>query len=317
MADDDISLRCNLVTLSDEENYDDKTMVDYSAGDISSEEAAKIIKTVQQNFGGGEFDFYSGVSYRHCLIHHNGTTQLGTMTPPHDISGRVVGEYLSKARTAQPLIKMMRESYDLLKNHPVNQKRVAEGKLPANSIWLWGEGSRPALPSFYETYHKKGSIVSAVDLLKGIGICAGMNTPYVEGATGYIDTDFEGKARAAVEEWRKGQDLVYIHIEAPDECGHRNEPENKVKSIELIDSRIMPIILDYLDSQGDYKVMVLPDHPTPIATCTHASDPVPYMIYCKGNELDSGVDSINEKTASGTGKFIDPGFSLMAHFIGD
>ena len=144
-----------------------------------------------------------------------------------------------------------------------------------------------------------------------------MNTPYVEGATGYIDTDFEGKARAAVEEWRKGQDLVYIHIEAPDECGHRNEPENKVKSIELIDSRIMPIILDYLDSQGDYKVMVLPDHPTPIATCTHASDPVPYMIYCKGNELDSGVDSINEKTASGTGKFIDPGFSLMAHFIGD
>ena len=317
MSGTDIALRCNLVTLSDEADYDKKTMVDYSGGDISTAEAAEIIKTVQEHFGGGEFDFYSGVSYRHCLIHHNGTTQLGTMTPPHDISGRVVGEYLSKAQTAQPLIKMMRESYDLLKNHPVNQKRIAEGKLPANSIWLWGEGSRPALPSFYETYHKKGSIVSAVDLLKGIGICAGMNTPYVEGATGYIDTDFEGKARAAVEEWRKGQDLVYIHIEAPDECGHRNEPENKVKSIELIDSRIMPIILDYLDSQGDYKVMVLPDHPTPIATCTHASDPVPYMIYCKGNELDSGVDSINEKTASGTGKFIDPGFSLMAHFIGD
>ena len=317
MSGTDIALRCNLVTLSDEADYDKKTMVDYSGGDISTAEAAEVIKTVQEHFGGGEFDFYSGVSYRHCLIYHNGTTQLGTMTPPHDISGRVVGEYLSKAQTAQPLIKMMRESYDLLKNHPVNQKRVAEGKLPANSIWLWGEGRRPALPSFYETYHQKGSIVSAVDLLKGIGICAGMNTPYVEGATGYIDTDFEGKARAAVEEWRKGQDLVYIHVEAPDECGHRNEPENKVKSIELIDSRIMPIILDYLESQGDYKVMVLPDHPTPIATCTHASDPVPYMIYCKGNELDSGVDSINEKTASETGRFIDPGFSLMAHFIGD
>lgn len=317
MNDTDIALRCNLVSLSDEENYSDKTMVDYSGGDISTEEAAEIIKTVQKRFGGGEFDFYSGVAYRHCLIVHNGTTDLGDMTPPHDISGRVVGEYLSSSPNAAKLIKMMRESYDILKDHPVNKKRVSEGKLPANSIWLWGEGSRPALESFEEKFGVKGSIVSAVDLLKGIGICAGMNTPDVDGATGYIDTNFEGKAKAAVEEWRKGQDLVYIHLEAPDECGHRNEPENKVKSIELIDSRVFPIILDYLDSQGDYKVMVLPDHPTPIATRTHASDPVPYLIYCKGDELDSGVSSINEKTASETGNFIDPGFELMKHFLKD
>ena len=259
MSETDIALRCNLVTLSDEADYGAKTMLDYSGGDISTEEAAQIIETVQEHFGSSEFDFYSGAAYRHCLIVHNGTTDLGKMTPPHDISGRVVGEYLSTSPNAEKLIAMMRESYDILKDHPVNKKRIAEGKLPANSIWLWGEGSRPALPSFEEKFGVKGSIVSAVDLLKGIGICAGMNTPEVEGATGYIDTNFEGKANAAIDEWRKGQDLVYIHVEAPDECGHRNEPENKVKAIELIDSRIMPIILDYLNTQDDYKVMVLPD----------------------------------------------------------
>ncbi|HJI68956.1 MAG TPA: cofactor-independent phosphoglycerate mutase [Oscillospiraceae bacterium] len=317
MSETDIALRCNLVTLSDEADYGAKTMLDYSGGDISTEEAAQIIETVQEHFDSSEFDFYSGVAYRHCLIVHNGTTNLGKMTPPHDISGRVIGEYLSTSPNAEKLIAMMRESYDLLKDHPVNKKRIAEGKLPANSIWLWGEGSRPALPSFEEKFGVKGSIVSAVDLLKGIGICAGMNTPEVEGATGYIDTNFEGKANAAIDEWRKGQDLVYIHVEAPDECGHRNEPENKVKAIELIDSRIMPIILDYLNTQDDYKVMVLPDHPTPISTRTHASDPVPYLIYRKGKELDSGVASINEKSASETGNFVDPGFDLMGHFLKD
>lgn len=317
MSETDIALRCNLVTLSDEADYGAKTMLDYSGGDISTEEAAQIIETVQEHFGSSEFAFYSGVAYRHCLIVHNGTTDLGKMTPPHDISGRVIGEYLSTSPNAEKLIAMMRESYDILKDHPVNKKRIAEGKLPANSIWLWGEGSRPALPSFEEKFGVKGSIVSAVDLLKGIGICAGMNTPEVEGATGYIDTNFEGKANAAIDEWRKGQGLVYIHVEAPDECGHRNEPENKVKAIELIDSRIMPIILDYLNTQDDYKVMVLPDHPTPISTRTHASDPVPYLIYCKGKELDGGVASINEKSASETGNFVDPGFDLMGHFLKD
>ena len=236
MADDDIALRCNVVTLSDEPNYEDKTMIDYSAGDISSAEAAEIIKTVQEHFGGGEFDFYHGVSYRHCLIHHGGTVDLGNMTPPHDISDRVVGPYLSTSENAKPLVAMMKKSYDLLENHPVNIARKKNGKRPANSIWLWGEGKKPILPKFEDLYHKKGTVISAVDLLKGIGISAGMNTPEVEGATGYIDTNFEGKANAAVEELKNGVDFAYIHFEAPDECGHRGEPENKVKSIEMIDS---------------------------------------------------------------------------------
>ena len=316
MADDDISLRCNLVTLSDEENYDDKTMVDYSAGDISSEEAAKIIKTVQQNFGGGEFDFYSGVSYRHCLIFHKGTTDIGTMTPPHDISGRVVGPYISTSPNAQKLTSLMRKSYDLLKDHPVNIERIKQGKRPANSIWLWGEGTKPTLPPFSELYGVKGTVISAVDLLKGIGIAAGMQTPEVEGATGYIDTNFEGKANAAVDALKKDCDFAYIHIEAPDECGHRYEPENKVKAIEYIDSRVLPIVIKGLEEIGeDYKIMILPDHPTPLSTRTHASDPVPYMIYQKSKEKDSGVESINEESAKKTGNFIDAGYELMNKFI--
>ena len=316
MADDDISLRCNLVALSDEENYDDKTMVDYSAGDISSEEAAKIIETVQQNFGGGEFDFYSGVSYRHCLIFHKGTTDLGTMTPPHDISGKVVGPYISTSPNAQKLTSLMRKSYDLLKDHPVNVERIKQGKRPANSIWLWGEGTKPTLPPFSELYGVKGTVISAVDLLKGIGIAAGMQTPEVEGATGYIDTNCEGKANAAVDALKKDCDFAYIHIEAPDECGHRYEPENKVKAIEYIDSRVLPIVIKGLEEIGeDYKIMILPDHPTPLSTRTHASDPVPYMIYQKSKEKDSGVESINEESAKKTGNFIDAGYELMNKFI--
>lgn len=315
MSDTDVALRCNVVTLSDEENYDDKTMIDYSAGDISSEDAAEIIKTVQEHFGGGEFDFYPGVSYRHCLIHHGGTTQLGTMTPPHDISDRVVGSYISTAESAQKLTAMMRESYDLLKDHPVNLRRIAEGKRPANSIWLWGEGSKPALENFEEKFGMKGCIVSAVDLLKGIGIGAGMLVPEVEGATGYIDTNFAGKAKAAVDALENGCDFVYIHIEAPDECGHRAEPENKVRSIEIIDEQVLPVLLEALEKYDDYKVMILPDHPTPIKTKTHASDPVPYMIYHKKGEKESGVVSINEKTAEATGNYVDFGPGLIRRFF--
>ena len=316
MADDDIAMRCNVVTLSDEENYDEKTMVDYSAGDISSEDAAELIKAVQEHFGGGEFDFYNGVSYRHCLIHHGGTTELGSMTPPHDISGRVVGEYISTHENAKKLTAMMRESYALLKDHPVNLRRIANGQKPGNSIWLWGEGKRPSLDNFEELYGVKGSVISAVDLLKGIGIAAGMNTPEVEGATGYVDTNFEGKANAAVEEFRNGKDFVYIHIEAPDECGHRNEPENKIRAIELIDEKVLPVLIGYLDNCGeDYKIMILPDHPTPIVTMTHASDPVPYMIYHKNGETESGVETINENTAKATGNYVEVGHTLIKKFL--
>lgn len=315
LSDTDVALRCNLVTLSEEEDYSEKTMVDYCAGDISSEEAAEIIKTVEEKLGNDIFAFYSGVSYRHCLVWHGGKTEIGKLTPPHDISGRKIGGYLNKNPDAAGLLELMEKSCEILKDHPVNLKRISEGKRPANAIWLWGQGSRPSLPSFEKLYGVKGSVISAVDLLKGIGICAGMNTPDVEGATGYIDTNFEGKAQKAVEELENGSDFVYIHIEAPDECGHRNEPENKVKAIELIDSRVLPIVLEALEKYDDYKVMILPDHPTPIVTGTHASDPVPFMIYHKKDEKDSGVDSINEETASKTGLFIEEGPSLMSRFL--
>lgn len=317
MKSSDVSLRTNLVTLSEDDlPYEQKTIEDYCADDISTEEAEILIKYIDEKLGTDEFKFYPGVSYRHCLIWDKGTTDLGKMTPPHDITGKVITEYLSQSENAKPLIDMMKKSYDLLKDHPVNIKRKAEGKRPANSIWMWGEGTRPAFDSFENIYGIKGGVVSAVDLIKGLGGCAKMDVAEVEGATGYIDTNFEGKARAAMELLKK-DDLVYIHFEAPDECGHRNEPENKVKSIEIIDREVLPLLLEGLREYDDYKIMILPDHPTPIVTRTHAGDPVPYLIYHKNAEKNSGVDTINEETAKATGNYIDFGPGIMAHFLED
>ena len=314
LCDDDVTLRCNLVTLSEDEPYENKTMVDYSAGDISTAEAHEIMKSVEEHFGSDKFAYYPGVSYRHCLVVHGGTVDLGNMTPPHDISGKVIASHLSQSANAKELIAMMKESYDFLKDHPVNRKRIAEGKRPANSIWLWGEGKKPMLPSFENLFGLKGAVISAVDLLKGIALSSGMDAPEVEGATGYIDTNFEGKAQAAVDELESGKDFVYIHFEAPDECGHRNEPENKVRSIELIDERVLPLLLKALEKYDDYKIMILPDHPTPIVTMTHARDPVPFMIYHKNGEV-KGVDSINEESAKATGVFVEKGCELMKMFV--
>jgi 2,3-bisphosphoglycerate-independent phosphoglycerate mutase len=315
MKDSDVSLRTNLVTLSDKgEPFADKVIEDYCADDISTEEARQLIEAVQAAFGGGEYDFYTGVSYRHCLIWHGGTTELGNMTPPHDITGKVIGPHLSTAETARPLLEMMEKSFDLLKDHPVNKARVAAGRRPANCIWLWGEGKRPALQPFEALYGIKGGMVSAVDLLKGIANCAGMEVEEVPGATGYIDTDFEGKAKAALDLLTRN-DLVYVHFEAPDECGHRNEPENKVKAIEMIDSRVLPILEEGLEQYEDYKILLLPDHPTPIVTRTHASDPVPYLLYQK-SAPKTGVDTINEETAKATGIYMENGPAMMPHFLG-
>ena len=315
MKDSDVSLRTNLVTLSDKgEPFADKVIEDYCADDISTEEARQLIEAVQAAFGGGEYDFYTGVSYRHCLIWHGGTTDLGNMTPPHDITGKVIGPHLSTAETARPLLEMMEKSFDLLKDHPVNKARVAAGRRPANCIWLWGEGKRPALRPFEALYGIKGGMVSAVDLLKGIANCAGMEVAEVPGATGYIDTDFEGKAKAALDLLTRN-DLVYVHFEAPDECGHRNEPENKVKAIEMIDSRVLPILEEGLEQYEDYKILLLPDHPTPIVTRTHASDPVPYLLYQK-SAPKTGVDTINEETAKATGIYMENGPAMMPHFLG-
>ena len=311
----DVALRCNIVTLSDEENYEDKTMVDYCSGDISTEEAHQIIATVEKELGNDIYKFYGGVSYRHCLVVDNGTTDLGTMTPPHDISGRVIGEYLSKSENDAPLINLMKKSYDILKNHPVNLARRAKGLHEANSIWLWGEGRKPALEDFKAKNGVSGCVVSAVDLLKGIGICADMETPSVEGATGYIDTNFEGKAQAGIDAFKNGTDLVYLHFEAPDECGHRGEAENKIKAIEYIDSRALKLMLDYLEGCGDdYRILIMPDHPTPLETMTHSAEPVPYLIYDSRVKKD-GVPSFTEKNAALSGIFVDHGPEIMQKLL--
>lgn len=316
LKETDVALRCNIVTLSGEENYEDKTMVDYCSGDISTAEAHEIIKTVEEKLGNEIYKFYGGVSYRHCLVVDNGTTDLGEMTPPHDISGRVIGQYLSKSENAKPLIDLMKKSYDILKDHPVNLKRREKGLNEANSIWLWGEGRKPMLENFKEKNGVSGSVVSAVDLLKGIGICAGMETPEVAGATGYIDTDFEGKTNAGIDSFKKGADLVYLHFEAPDECGHRGEAENKVKAIEMIDSRSLKLMLEYLDNCGDdYRILIMPDHPTPLEIMTHSSAPVPYMIY-DSRKAENGVKSFTEAEAETTGIFVSHGPEIMDKLLG-
>jgi 2,3-bisphosphoglycerate-independent phosphoglycerate mutase len=314
MKPTDVSFRCNLVTLSDEPNYEDKTIIDYCAGDISTAEAAELVAYLAEHFNNDEFKYYNGVSYRHCLIWNNGTLDVGTLTPPHDITGKPIKEYIPTHPNTAKLYDMMVRSYDLLKDHPINKARVAKGLNPANSIWLWGEGVRKELAPFSEKYGLKGSMISAVDLLKGIGKFSGMNVVEVEGATGYIDTNFAGKAAAAIKELKDGQDFVYVHMEAPDECGHRHEIENKKKSLEIIDKVVLGPILEALDEYDDYKLMILPDHPTPLALRTHTNDPVPFLIYQKSKDVD-GVDEFTEETAKSTGKFIETGHDIMNYFI--
>lgn len=314
MKPTDVSLRCNLVTISDEPNYEDKTILDYCADDISTAEAKILIDYIAKNLNSEEFKFYSGVSYRHCLIWNNGTLDIGNMTPPHDITGNPIKEYIPTHSNAKKLYDLMVKSYDLLKNHPVNLARVEKGLRPANSIWLWGEGVRANLDNFKEKYGLKGSMISAVDLLKGIGKFSGMNVVEVEGATGYIDTNFDGKAQATINEFKNGQEFVYVHVEAPDECGHRNEMMNKVKAIEIIDEKILTPILKYLESTGeDFKILVTPDHATPLSLKTHTNDPIPFFIYDSSNQIQ-GVEGFSEKSAKETGNYIDAGYTIMSKF---
>ena len=309
----DVSFRCNLVTVSDEEKYEDKTMIDYCADDISTVEAAELIRFIQDKLGTAEFTFYSGVSYRHCLIWDKGTLEIGSLTPPHDITGKPVKNYLAVNSSGEKLLDMMKRSYSLLKEHPVNKARIKRGLRPANSIWLWGEGVKKELTPFETKTGLKGAMISAVDLLKGIGKFTGMDVINVEGATGYIDTNFNGKAEAAIKALKSGNDFVYIHIEAPDECGHRFEVQNKIKSIELIDELVLKPILQAFDGQP-IKILICPDHPTPLELRTHTNAPVPYLIYNSTKNI-SGTEAFDEKIAEGTGNYIEEGHSLMAHFI--
>lgn len=314
LADTDVTLRCNLVTLSEDKAYEDKTMLDYSSDEISSEEAKILIDDIGAQLNGPDISFYSGISYRHCMVWSGGPVDLN-LTPPHDILEKPIGDFLPKGNTNKIILEMMEKSHEILKNHPVNLTRISKGLGPANSIWLWGEGKKPSLPSFQETYGKKGSVISAVDLVKGIGISAGLRSVHVEGATGNIDTNFVGKAEAALEELKSGQDFVYIHIEAPDECGHRREIENKVKSIELIDRQVLGTLLEGLEQYEDYRIMILPDHPTPLALRTHTSDPVPYIIYQKGDAGATSAMGYDEFQAGDTGIFISEGHTLMQRFL--
>lgn len=315
---DDVTLRCNLVTLSDEPNYEDKIMVDYCAGDISTPEAVELISYIDEKLGTDIFKFYSGVSYRHCLVWAKGEPHPGVLTPPHDISDRKITDYIPSGEYVSELYDMMKKSYDLLMEHPVNKKRIAEGKRPANSIWLWGEGTKPKLDSFKDKFGKSGSMISAVDLLKGIGKCAEMNVCQVEGATAYLDTNFDGKVQAAIDELKSGQDFVYIHIEAPDECGHRGEIQNKKLAIEIIDKKILaPLLAYFKECEDDYSIMVLPDHPTPIAIKTHTSDPVPFLIYRSNAEKDNEISVFCEETAEKAGLYIEPGCKLMNRFLAE
>jgi len=320
MGEKDIALRCNLVSLSPDEPFDQKTMLDYSGGEISTEEARELIEAVQERLGNAAFSFYPGVQYRHCMLWRGAAgfiKALAPLTPPHDIINQPIAGFLPSARAAAPLRNMMQASFRLLRSHPINVQRVAQGKRPANCIWLWGEGTKPALPSFESMTGLKGSVISAVDLLKGIGKLAGMEVPKVEGATGWIDTNYEGKARAAVEELQRGQDFIYMHFEASDEAGHRGDIASKIRAIELIDERVWPIFQEYLDTLDDYAVMILPDHPTPLSTRTHSGDPVPYLIYRKSWQGSGrGISSVCEEAAKRTGNFMGFGPELMGMFLG-
>lgn len=308
----DTTFRANVVTLSDNEKYEDKTMVDYSSDEISTEEAHALIDALNAELACGDYEFFGGTSYRHLLVWHNKENDF-SLTPPHDISGRVVGEYLPKDET---LLSIMKKSYEILKDHPINKKRIERGLHPANSVWIWGNGTKPNLNTYADKFSLKGTVISAVDLIKGIGRCAGLDVVEVEGATGTVHTNFDGKAKAAIDALKGGSDFVYVHLEAADEAGHRHEIDNKVKSIELIDQKIVKPIVDMLkDSGEDYHILLMPDHPTPLNIMTHTSDPVPYILYKSEAESDSGVETYNEKTAAATNISRDKGYMLISELL--
>ena len=313
LKDDDIAVRCNLVTLSDEEDYEDKTMVDYSGGEISTKEAAELMACIQDAFGDELHEFIAGVSYRHCMVRHHSVT--GTIyTPPHDISDKPIKGHLPGGKYGAEVLDMMKRSYDILKDHPVNVKRIKEGKHPANSIWLWGEGTRPALESFKARWGLNGAVISAVDLVKGIGMGAGMKVIEVAGATANYNTDFSGKAKAAVEALAEGADYVYIHMEAPDECGHQGDVEHKIYSIEQIDEKVVKYIVAEMERRDmDYSMLIMPDHPTPLKLKTHVSDPVPYVLYRRGDEGNGAA--YDEENAKLSGKYYASGEELAKHFL--
>ena len=315
MDDDDTAYRCNVVTLSEEDcDYDERTILDHSADEISTEEADELIKALEAHFGTDIMHFYTGISYRHCMILKNGIEKYN-FTRPHDILGEKIGKHMPKDKEGELFYKIMRESYDILENHPINIKRRERGLKPANSAWFWSPGRKPSLPEFKEKWGLDATVISAVDLIKGIGLCAGMESIDVEGATGNVHTNYTGKADAAIDAFKRGRDLVYLHVEAPDECGHRAELENKILSVEKIDKLILEPVYSYLtESNEDFSILVLPDHPTPICRRTHTMEPVPFFIYSSDKSIN-GVDIYSEKNCEKAGNYISDGYKLLESFI--
>lgn len=312
MKDGDVAIRANLVTLSAEEkSYEDKRILDHSSDEISTEDAAVLLEAVKQELQNEMFQFYVGTSYRHCLIWADG--QVVPLTPPHDIRGREIKEYLPQEKL---LLDMQKKSYEILSKHPLNLARQERGENPANSLWFWGAGTKPALSSFYEKFHKKGAMISAVDLLKGIAVGTDMHNITVEGANGGLNTNYEGKAQAAVDVLLKeGYDFVYVHVEAPDEMGHQGSVEKKLKAIEYLDSRVIGPVKEALDASGeDYRMLILPDHPTPICVKTHTSNPVPYMLY-DSTRPEQQDWKYNEKEAAASGSLVKQGHELIKHLF--
>jgi len=314
MKDTDIAVRCNIVTVSDDNlPYEEKIMIDHSSSEISTEDAAILLEEVRKEFQNETYQFYTGTSYRHCLIINHGSVM--ELSQPHDILERVIGEYLP---TDQMLYDMMKRSYDILNNHPLNVERAKQGLNKANSLWFWGAGTKPLLTSFEEKTGKRGAMISAVDLLKGIAVGAGMKVVQVEGADGTLHTNYEGKAKAAVDVLLKeGYDFVYVHVEAPDEMGHQGSIDRKVKAIEYLDEKVIRPVKKAMDASGeDYRMLILPDHPTPIACRTHTSDPIPYLLY---DSTDTGIKTetaqYNEKQAAAGGILVSEGYRLIEKLL--
>ncbi len=308
MKEDDIAIRTNLVTLSEEEEaYEDKRILDHSSDEISTEDAAVLLEAVRKELEEDAYHFYVGTSYRHLLIWSKGS--VTELTPPHDVLGQRAGDHLP---AEEKLRAMQKKSYEILSKHPINLERKAKGLNPANTCWFWGAGTRPSLPSFEGKYHKKGAMISAVDLLKGIAVGTGMANIHVEGANGGLHTNYEGKAQAAADALLKdGFDFVYVHVEAPDEMGHQGSVEKKVQAIEYLDERVIRPIREALDKAKEpYRLLVLPDHPTPIRVRTHTSDPIPYLLYDSEKELRR-IGAYNEREARISGILVEQGYELI------
>ena len=314
---EDVTYRCNLVTLSEADKLEDAVMDDYSSGEITTAESAELIAFLKPHLEAAGRELYAGISYRHCLVLRaagDGTT----LTPPHDISHKPVRDHLPSGGNGELLLSLMKKSYELLRDHPVNKARVARGLNPATACWFWGEGRKPALDTYREKFGvEKGAVISAVDLVQGIGVCAGLECIKIPTATGNYHTDFAAKGRAAVEAFRRGCEFVYIHVEAPDECGHHGETKEKIFSIEQIDEKIMGPVLDYLRSTGEpWSALVMPDHPTPLAKLTHTPTPVPFALL-RSDDPREGERRFTEAAAGETGLLVDPACQLAGLLLAD